>query len=58
MNRKIPKSTAAKLALIEALLGGDEETCDGCGHKSEPSPALITPEEARKLLEFEESDDE
>lgn len=45
-------SPAAKLEMVMQLLGGTEE-CSECGSTTE-RPALITPEDARELLGFEE----
>lgn len=45
-------SPAAKLEMVMQLLGGTEE-CSECGSTTE-RPALITNEEAKKLLGFEE----
>jgi len=45
-------SPAEKMHMLMQLLGG-KETCPTCGHEEEV-PALITPEDAKKILEGDE----
>lgn len=46
-------SPAGKLQLIRELLGGEDVYDDDGNPTGEKTPQIITPEEAKKLLEIE-----